>query len=374
MATPLFSQQPQRGGSGLNNRGQGSVPGSLAEFKAGRLFRDGETNWVRPDPRRGYCYIKKEDDGLLRFCWKDRQAGAQVEEELIVFPGDVYLERVQQSSGRVYVLKFKSSSQRVFFWMQEPDADADDELISRVNSVLGEGGEDDMDIYGAAEEEEEEEEDDDDESRLLLHRHTSREAEALSRHNEQLALAQSSDLHVGSLPSAQVGGVPGTNLRRSSQQLPGGDVEPADSGSVAGMGASQLSHLRQLMSNIQVPEGYDSHAADDTRINLADVLTPSNLRAVLEDSRLRSSLFPTLPDNIPRTRQGIDNVIRSPQFQQSLDSLSYLLESGQLAPLVTQLGLDPEAGTSVAAFLEAIEKQLENERTDRDGDNDTLMD
>ncbi|KAJ2077739.1 hypothetical protein H4R24_004944 [Coemansia sp. RSA 988] len=368
MATPLFSQQPQHGGSGLGSRGQGSVPGSLAEFKAGRLFRDGETNWVRPDPRRGYCYIKKEDDGLLRFCWKDRQAGAQVEEELIVFPGDVYLERVQQSSGRVYVLKFKSSSQRVFFWMQEPDAVADDALISRVNAVLGDGGEDDMDIYGAAEEE-----DEDDESRLLLHRHSSREAEALSRHNEQLALAQSSDLHGSSLQSAQVGGVPGGNLRRSSQQLPGGDVDPVDGRSAAGIGASQLGHLRQLLSDIQVPEGYGARAADGSRINLVDVLTPSNLSAVLEDSRLRSSLFPTLPDNIPHTRQGLDEVVRSPQFQQALDSLSYVLESGQLAPLVTQLGLDPTAGTSVGAFLEAIEKQLKNERPDRNEDDDTHM-
>ncbi|KAJ1723406.1 hypothetical protein LPJ61_005828, partial [Coemansia biformis] len=189
MATPLFSQQPRRGGPGAGRAG-GSIAGSLVEFKAGRLFRDGQTNWVRPDPRRGICFARKEDDGLLRFCWKDRQAGSQVEEELIVFPGDVYLEKVQQTSGRVYVLKFRSSSQRLFFWLQEADADSDKALIHRVNAILGAGSEDDD------EEEEDEEEGDEEGGRLddstpaMLRRQGSREAEVLSRHREQSALAQ----------------------------------------------------------------------------------------------------------------------------------------------------------------------------------------
>ncbi|KAJ2824989.1 hypothetical protein IWW50_003066 [Coemansia erecta] len=367
MATPLFSQQPGRGGSGFGINTGGSVSGSLAEFKAGRLFRDGETNWVRPDARRGICFVKKEDDELMRFCWKERQSGAQVEEELIVFPGDVYLEKVQQSGGRVYVLKFKSSSQRLFFWLQEPDADADSKLISSVNEVLG-GDDDDvnMEDYPMGED------DDEDVRSLLLRRHGSREAEALSHQREQSALArESSTLSRDALPSVQVGGVP-SSARRASQDTPGDDVTPMGERAAAGMGPNQLNSLRQLLSSIQVPEGYTTRSApDNAQVHLADVLTAENLRAVLEDERLRSSLFPTMPDDIPRSQRALEKIIRGPQFQQALDSLSYLLESGQMAPLVTQLGLDPEAGTSVAAFLHAIQQQLEKEKAE--GGDDASM-
>ncbi|KAJ2155906.1 hypothetical protein GGF46_005528 [Coemansia sp. RSA 552] len=378
MATPLFSQQPHRGGGDVPSaRGSGSIPGALAEFKAGRLFRDGDTNWVRPDSRRGLCYVKKEDDGLMRFCWKERQTGAQVEEELIVLPGDVYLEKVQQATGRVYVLKFRSSSQRLFFWMQEADADGDSALIRRANTVFGgsehgddddedddeDVGDDDMDIYHMAD-------DGSDPRELLLNRHGSREAEALSHHREQSALARESPgLHRGTLSSAQVGGVPGNSLRGISQQDPGDDVTPLSNDA---SGPRDLSGLRELLSSIQVPEEYQ--ARDSSQMNLTDVLTPRNLSAVLEDERMRTSLFPTLPEDIPHTRQALDEVIRSPQFQQALASLSYVLESGQMGPLVTQLGLDPEAGTSVRAFLQAIEKQIDKEKTgDSHSDNDEQM-
>ncbi|KAJ1725895.1 hypothetical protein LPJ61_005572 [Coemansia biformis] len=181
--------------------------------------------------------------------------------------------------------------------------------------------------------------------------------------------------------SAQVGGVPGANLRRPSQQHPGRDIEPmGESPTPGGINASQLSNLRQLLSSIRVPEGYRGAQAsyrDEEAINLADVLTPENLRVVLEDSQLRTSLFPTLPDDIPHDHQSLDEVIRSPQFQQALNSLSYVLESGQMAPLVTQLGLEPEAGTSVHAFLRAIENQLERENSaqgrEHGDDDDTPM-
>ncbi|KAJ2550095.1 hypothetical protein IWW49_003517 [Coemansia sp. RSA 1797] len=321
MATPLFSQHQH-----------GAVSESLVEFKAGRLFRDGETNWVRPDPRAGLCFVKKEDDELLRFCWKERSSNALVEEELIVFPGDVSLEKVTQSSGRVYVLKFKSSSQRLFFWLQEADATRDAQLINSVNDVLG--GDDDFSMG------------DDDVRELLLESHGSHVSDVLS-HNEQGALArESSSLSHDSLPSAQVGGshndtTPG--MRRA-----------------AGLGPSQLSSLRQMLADIQVPSNYSSQ----TSVHLGDVLTPANLRSVLEDARLREALFPTLPDHVPRSQRALDQVIRGPQFQQALESLSYVLESGQMGPLVTQLGLAPEAGSSVAAFLKAIQEQLEREKAE----------
>ncbi|KAJ2769855.1 hypothetical protein IWQ56_002390, partial [Coemansia nantahalensis] len=212
----------------------------------------------------------------------------------------------------------------------------------------------------------------------LLQRRDSREAEVLSRHREQSALAHENPALDGGVQlSAQVGGVPGGGMRRRTQQRSGGDVEPMGGagGRAGSFNSSQLGSLRQLLSSIRVPDDYRSaqQSEGEGPISLSDVLTPGNLRAVLDDQQLRGALFPTLPDEIPHTQQALDEVIRSPQFQQALDSLSYVLESGQMAPLVTQLGLEPSAGTSVHAFLAAIERQLHKEkansaRSANDGD------
>lgn len=40
-------------------------------------------------------------------------------QDLIIFPDDCEFKRVPQcTTGRVYVLKFKAGSKRLFFWMQ----------------------------------------------------------------------------------------------------------------------------------------------------------------------------------------------------------------------------------------------------------------
>uniref|UniRef100_A0A8C6QCH1 Proteasomal ubiquitin receptor ADRM1 n=1 Tax=Nannospalax galili TaxID=1026970 RepID=A0A8C6QCH1_NANGA len=99
------------------------VPGSrgsstkyLVEFRAGKMSLKGTT--VTPDKRKGLVYIQQTDDSLIHFCWKDRTSGT-VEDDLIIFPDDCEFKRVPQCpSGRVYVLKFKAGSKRLFFWMQ----------------------------------------------------------------------------------------------------------------------------------------------------------------------------------------------------------------------------------------------------------------
>lgn len=43
-------------------------------------------------------------------------------QDLIIFPDDCEFKRVPQcTTGRVYVLKFKAGSKRLFFWMQVCD-------------------------------------------------------------------------------------------------------------------------------------------------------------------------------------------------------------------------------------------------------------
>lgn len=90
---------------------------------------------------------------LHHFCWK-RRGDVDPEDDLILFPGDArLLKHDTGASGRIFVLKFSSSSQRHFYWLQsqsegpnhEPGfwSERDRNWIKRINGILqGEEGDD----------------------------------------------------------------------------------------------------------------------------------------------------------------------------------------------------------------------------------------
>ncbi|KAJ3042689.1 adhesion regulating molecule 1 [Rhizophlyctis rosea] len=108
-------------------------PANLVEIRAGKCTRSGTT--VTPDERKGLLFLRQEDD-LMHLYWKDRKTNA-TEDDLIIFPHEAQLHKVTQvTDGRVYVLKFQSSSQKLFFWLQEPKTDKDEELIKKINNLI----------------------------------------------------------------------------------------------------------------------------------------------------------------------------------------------------------------------------------------------
>ena len=38
--------------------------------------------------------------------------------------------------GRVYILKWRSNSKKIFFWMQEPKEDKDEEFCKKINDLV----------------------------------------------------------------------------------------------------------------------------------------------------------------------------------------------------------------------------------------------
>lgn len=85
---------------------------------------------VKPLPEPGYIYLFSEDD-LVHFCWRQRSASLDNPQlDLVMIPTDGSFTPYEPTSsqtpsnpnkptnGRIYVLKFTSSSQRHLFWLQ----------------------------------------------------------------------------------------------------------------------------------------------------------------------------------------------------------------------------------------------------------------
>lgn len=98
----------------------------LITFKAGRCSTAGKK--VQPVPTPGYLYLYSEDD-LIHLCWRPRSVpSTEPEIDLITIAGDAtFTPLVKESgaedvrsptNGRIFVLKFSSSGEKEYFWMQ----------------------------------------------------------------------------------------------------------------------------------------------------------------------------------------------------------------------------------------------------------------
>jgi len=254
---------------------------------------------VDPSPAKGAVMLQTGEDGLLHFIWKDRTSG-DIEEDLILFPSDASFVKVPQSSwGRTYVLKFSSSNQRHFFWMQDASTRRDDEFVTNMNRLL---------------------EDPD---------------------------------HIPVWDASQPG-------------------EASTSTTPPGVTPDQLAQLRTLVSSLGRPSGASSQAAAPPDLSLTDVLTPANIMPIFTSHpELVPSLFPHLPPDmpVPPSEEALQRVISSPQFRSAVSSFDTALRTGMLGGLVRQLGLPEEAGTSVQAFLRAVQEQADRERGTQGRDN-----
>lgn len=78
---------------------------------------------MKPKPTPGYIYLYSEDD-LVHFCWRPRSSPLDEPElDLVMIPTDGSFTPYPSTgkavtNGRVFVLKFSSSSQRHLFYLQ----------------------------------------------------------------------------------------------------------------------------------------------------------------------------------------------------------------------------------------------------------------
>uniref|UniRef100_A0AAG5D115 Proteasomal ubiquitin receptor ADRM1 homolog n=1 Tax=Anopheles atroparvus TaxID=41427 RepID=A0AAG5D115_ANOAO len=401
MSGPIFGTSTTLGGSSGGNR-------HLVEFRAGRMNM--VNKMVHPDNRKGLVYVYQAEDGLIHFCWKDRTTGT-VEDDLILFPDDCEFKKLDYvKNGRVYVLKFKSSSRKLFFWMQEPKTDRDEEWCRRINEVINNppsgnsigsggrnGGNDNGDLQymlnnmsqqqimqlfggvgqmGGL-------------SSLLGSMTRSSSGNSSSRtsavtpsnRGNSNLMANNTAGGATTTPTAALN-TPSTprapkktsgNAKTSTTTAPSGSPSSTpisratgNTGTSASDGGSRilLSDLQNYLSGINMA-GIGG-TGQQRNIDLASAVNTETLASIIADQEKVDALVEHLPqlDGDDNKKEQLKKTISSPQFHQALSMFSNALQSGQLGPVVSQFQLNTEAVAAAnAGDLEQFVKALEN--TDR---------
>ncbi|CAD7088327.1 unnamed protein product [Hermetia illucens] len=312
--------------SGLVGSSGGSGS-SLVEFRAGRMNMVGKM--VHPDTRKGLVYLTQSEDGLIHFCWKDRGTG-KVEDDLIVFPDDCVFKRIETvKTGRVFVLKFKSSTRRLFFWLQEPKTDKDEEYCRRVNEIM---------------------------NNPPSANRSSNESGDLQYMLNNMSQQQLMQLFGG---VGQIGGLSSllgsmNRSENSSSRTASTPTGRSNSSAVTASGGSNNTpktpdNTVPLSRTPSAPKGAISPETSTNRtvnIDLSTVLSSSEaVTKLISDPDSASALSVHLPNtgSDDTSKQQLKDTISSPQFQQALSLFSSALQSGQLGPVVSQFQLSSEA-------------------------------
>lgn len=371
---------------------------NLVEFKAGKMnLKD---KMVQPDKRKGLVYVYQSEDSLMHFCWKDRTTGI-VEDDLMIFPDDIETKRIPQcTTGRVFLMKFKSSNKKFFFWMQETETDKDEKLWRKVNDYLnnpppvgssstsasgagerggvnsaaaglanafgadfgGLGGSDLQSLLGSMSEQQ---------LQMFLgglmpvNSPSSNRSGSSSLSSNQTSRVQSTT------PGSRAEPVATTEVATPVKAESGGDSKPVQVAEVKEEPASQdqkiqLSDLQNILGNLA--PGSSTTARTD--LDLSEVVTLDVMAPILADKNIQEKLVQYLPDSdiLPKNEQELRNTLTTPQFKKAMSSFSHALQSGQLGPLMKQFDLPSEVTVAAAQgdlleFAKAMESYSKSKKS-----------
>ncbi|CAF1319094.1 unnamed protein product [Adineta ricciae] len=402
---------------------------NLVEFKAGKMNLRG--NMVHPDTRKGLVYLYQGNDMLMHFCWKER-ASNTAEDDLVIFPDEIEFKKVtQNTTGRVYILKWRSNARKLFFWMQEPKEDKDEEWCKKINEMLnhpptpgfgddsnssgglgggahplqslmdrmtggsGAGGIDPNDLSNVLRGM-----NPNDLASLLSsvgsgggapglmqgsHRDTFGQQTPDSRPNTAPAATRSSGAATATTGAAAASSTRPSgssskprNGGTSSSPSTAGGASSATSGGPKG-GPIQMSALSNILANLGGGAAGQSAAASKPAIDLYDIMTTENLIPILSKKEVQETLRSHLPDGstIPGTEKELRDSIQSPQFRQAVSTFGVALQTGQLGPVLAQFGLPEEAITAanqgdIQAFAQAMEKHYKKDNDEKKPSDNTM--
>ncbi|PVI03164.1 hypothetical protein DM02DRAFT_558492 [Periconia macrospinosa] len=387
----------------------------LITFKAGQCELSGNapTQKVKPLPTQGYVYIYQGEDEFHHFCWRARDKSYdECDLDLIMIPGDgsfipytgsesaADTDNVRSpTDGRIFVLRFSSSSQRYLFWLQSKSQhpQGDPSWFSQRDLAIGQivdrllSGEEDIDIQAE------------------LAAATSRGDDEDETMEDAEDPSSNRNRH-GSTGGAGAGATGGDIREEGEESREGG----ADGGRAAASGSNDASAVVQNFLN-SLKGGNTSGGApssQDSFTTLLDLLSPPTTVPIIE--KAPDSFIDALCSHLPTTlflieqevedigdidpesetakmalhtldqeqkRDILKRVVTSPQMKQSLGSLTVALRDGGLPNVSQALKIDVQnggfirgggmplgGGDAVKAFVEGVRKTVENEEDDADDD------
>ncbi|KAF6167330.1 hypothetical protein GIB67_043191 [Kingdonia uniflora] len=307
----------------------------MLEFRAGKMSTDGTR--VIPDTRKGLFRIARGEEGLVHFQWIDRTQNV-IEDDQIVFPDEASFEKVNQSSGRVYVLKFNTDNRRFFFWMQ---------LLAMLSEY----------------------------SELLLQISKSMDSDSLAwktlRYKEPSAgsdtdLCNLVNYHINhplefdgeeelgaSLPQQMemLDDMPEDETSTRAENLVGANLGAEGISDVTSSGPVKLADLQRILSSLGPTDGEEDPDA-------GDILKPDLILPLLGTLPLEQRLASYLPEPEGQwTPEDLMELLQSPPFRQQVEAFTYVLRTGEID--LSQFGIDPSKyKLTVLSFLEALDDSV----------------
>ncbi|KAF4546856.1 26S proteasome regulatory subunit RPN13-like protein [Elsinoe fawcettii] len=380
---------------------------TLITFKAGKC--EFEDRKVRPDPTQGYLYLKYEDE-MLHLCWRPRSApSSDPEIDLIMFPGDCtflpYLgpgksadapgDKVSPTNGRLFELKFSSSSQRIYFWLQSKSQHSEgnpswfsnkDLLLGRIVNKILEGDETEWRRLFAE----------------LRRGGDGGSGSGPSRDDDVMEDVQGDDNDL----TRQGSGGAGADATGGDPREEGEDSRRGGGDGARANDASDVvqNFLRSLQGSNAQSQQSQQQSYDKPFTSLPDLLATTTTVPHLKSAspeyidRLCSHLPPSIfllsqeaADSLSSTepspeagkaaiealsteqkREILECVLRSPQLHQSLGSLTVALRDGGLPQIGEALGIEIEngglirggsmplgGGEAVEKFLDGVKKSVQ---------------
>ncbi|KAG5928499.1 hypothetical protein E4U42_000571 [Claviceps africana] len=381
---------------------------------------------IKPQPQAGYLYLYSEDgrfdnsaDGgslyligltgpdLTHFCWRKRdQSLDEPELDLVMVPTDASFvpyepdpsQPTAKTNGRIFVLKFASSSQRHFFWMQSKPQGRDgdpswfsprDRKIGEVVDAILQGGEVNvMSELASVQNTGGRRRDDDDDEAM-------EDAEEDSGPQAHRGVGSG-----GAGPDAT-----GGDVRQEGEESREGGADGARAASSSTSDAAAA--VRNLLDSLRGHEGFSGGQEQQQQADVPypslNHLLPTSITVPLIDEA-SSEYLDTLLNLLPPTvivlattstaaeesrqepsaavvdaakaslsadakRSLLKKVLRSPQFNQALGTLTMALRDGGLPGVADALGVKVEnggylvgsqmplgGGQAVRAFVEGVRK------------------
>mmetsp|Transcript_5692 Transcript_5692/g.7688 ORF Transcript_5692/g.7688 Transcript_5692/m.7688 type:complete len:329 (+) Transcript_5692:206-1192(+) len=303
----------------------------LLEFRAGKITK--QDSKMVPDARKGALQVVRSEEDLIHVRWLDRTTRT-ILEDTIVFPEESRV--IFSINNRCLCLSFRECPERnLHFWMQEPKAETDDIIIQSLNQH----------ILAYLES-----------PPIATSQHTvplqAPSPILVGAHDMDTSMANVGDnsaLINASMLAAALGGAP----------ISATSISPATSaGAMSAPFSSSM--LAAALGNALTQGGASSGGGSYSQVapgpSLADVLRPDELRRLLANEAATASLAEHLPEE-HRSHHQILELPHSPHFMQQVESFSRALQTGQID--LTQFNLPAGTGFSVAEFLEAIQRQVE---------------